>query len=92
MYYEDVLELTKDEATFERIYKIINCLYDHTIVVEYNQNLGKFVCINNDNYLCLDSLKFDVDVFEIAAAIAETVANIDDDDQYDDWCNILNFL
>lgn len=92
MYYEDVLELTKDEATFERIYKIINCLYDRTIIVEYNQNLGKFICINNNNYLCLDSLKFDNDVFEIAAAIAGTVANIDDDNQYDYWCDILNFL
>lgn len=91
MYYEDVLELTKDEATFERVYKIINCLYDRTIVVKYDQNLGKFVCTNNDNYLYLDSLKFDVDVFGIAVAIAVAVANIDDDDQYDYWCDILNF-
>lgn len=91
MYYTDVLELTKDEATFERVYKIINCLYDRIIIVEYNQNLGKFICINNNNYLCLDSLKFDNDVFEIALAIAETVANIDDDDEYDYWCDILDF-
>lgn len=89
-----------DPSTMERITKIVNGLWNGTVKLISNPNDGCIACKigeywfyfigSEDENLKPEEVKNNYDVFTIAQMILEAMINLDDD-EYDYYCDILNF-
>lgn len=96
----DIMNLIKDEATMERIVKIINGLWDGTVKLINNPNDGCISCQigeywfyfigSEDENLTPEEVRTNYDVFTIAQMILDTIIDLDDD-EYTYYCDILGF-
>ena len=96
----DIMNLIKDEATMERIIKIVNGLWDRTVKLINNPNDGCISCQigeywfyfigSEDENLTPEEVRTNYDVFTIAQMILETIIDLDDD-EYTYYCDILGF-
>ena len=96
----DIMNLIKDEATMERIIKIVNGLWNGTVKLISNPNDGCIACQigeywfyfigSEDENLKPEEVRNNYDVFTIAQMILDTIIDLDDD-EYTYCCDILGF-
>ena len=96
----DIMNLIKDEATMERIIKIVNGLWNGTVKLINNPNDGCISCQigeywfyfigSEDENLTPEEVRNNYDVFTIAQMILDTIIDLDDD-EYTYYCDILGF-
>ena len=97
---ENIMDLIKDEATMERVAKIINGLWNGTVRLISSPNddciaceIGEywfyFIGMEDEN-LKPEEVIYNYDVFTIAQMILEAIVDLDDD-EYTYYCDILGF-
>ena len=97
IYFEDLI---KDEATLERVMKIVNGLWngtvrlisspnDNCLACEIGEHWFYFIGYEDEN-LKPEEVRFNYDVFTVAQMILEAIIDLDDD-EYTYYCDILGF-
>ena len=96
-YFEDLI---KDEATMERVIKIVNGLWNGTVRLISSPNDNCLACEigeywfyfigSEDENLKPDEVRLNYDVFTIAQMILDAIVDLDDD-EYTYYCDILGF-
>ena len=96
-YFEDLI---KDEATLERVMKIVNGLWNGTVRLISNPNDNCIACEigeywfyfigSEDENLKPEEVKSNYDVFTVAQMILDAIIDLDDD-EYTYYCDILGF-
>ena len=97
---ENIIDLIRDEATMERVVKIVNGLWDGTVRLISNPNDNCIACEigeywfyfigSEDENLKPEEVKTNYDVFTVAQMILNAIVDLDDD-EYTYYCDILGF-
>lgn len=97
---ENIMDLIRDEATMERVIKIVNGLWNGTVRLISNPNDNCIACEigeywfyfigSEDENLKPEEVKSNYDVFTVAQMILDAIIDLDDD-EYTYYCDILGF-
>ena len=97
---ENIMDLIRDEATMERVVKIVNGLWNGTVRLISNPNDNCIACEigeywfyfigSEDENLKPEEVKSNYDVFTVAQMILDAIIDLDDD-EYTYYCDILGF-
>lgn len=96
----NIMDLIKDEATMERVIKIVNGLWNGNVKLINNPNDGCLACQIGGDWFCFigsedenltpEEVRTNYDVFTIAQMILDAIIDLDDD-EYTYYCDILGF-
>ena len=97
---ENIMDLIRDEATTERVVKIVNGLWNGTVRLISNPNDNGIACEigaywfyfigSEDENLTPEEVRSNYDVFTVAQMILDAIIDLDDD-EYTYYCDILGF-
>ena len=96
----NIMDLIRDEATMERVVKIVNGLWNGTVRLISNPNDNCIACEigeywfyfigSEDENLKPEEVRSNYDVFTVAQMILDAIIDLDDD-EYTYYCDILGF-